>query len=102
MKQDEVEHDEANCEGLHIEAGFQSVAYGISKGSLAFKHWFETIFTFQNPQAAQFYEMELDKLEGAQVIGVTSFNSTLTVEVLEMLFECSRTDDKNTLTLVKN
>lgn len=87
------DHDETQCQGLHVEMHYTIRCYGMSAGALAFETWFNTVFIKQNPAAAKSFDFSRTEHEGVPFIEVMQHDLFFTVDALQCLFEASRTQE---------
>lgn len=90
MSQDE--HNELECPHLHIAMDYHIRNYTVSAGSLAFKHWFQNVFSLQHIGSADDFNFTNGEFEGDPLIEVQAHNPMFSIDALEALFESWRAE----------
>lgn len=84
------EHDDSQCDHLHINADFRIILLGLSKGALDLEKWFNEVFKLQNPNSANDFDIQRYFDAQEEMIEITQHNPMFSFDALQCLFEAHR------------
>ena len=80
-------HDEKTCPGLHLHLAYTVIVFKRSRGAENLIHWYNAVFSRQNPNNIQDFDMEMVTHEGEEFLEITQHTEMFAFSALLAMFE---------------